>query len=161
MARSLSIFFWDGVRLRGLLTLAAIAALWIGSAQAADIWVEARRWGGSFIFIAGDINFGDEQKFAALHPPQPVYVRPSGPGGKVMPALAIADTIWERGYKTELMNNDDECASACTIIWLSGRQVIVQNSAILGFHSCASNGHDDMDFLAYELPPTVGRLLGF
>ena len=120
-----------------MFALAALAASWmVGSAQAADIWVENRQSGGSYIFISGQIVNGDEKRFAALHPASPVYVRPSGSGGATYVALEIADTIWDRGYNTLLQNVDGPCASACAFIWLSGRHVIVQNSARLYFHSC-------------------------
>lgn len=100
------------------------------------IYTQPRATGGTYIFIKGQIVPGDEQEFASLQPPEPVYVRPSGPGGNAATGLAIADIIWQRGYNTLLQNFDGECASACTWIWLSGHHAIVQNSAILLFHSC-------------------------
>ena len=63
-------------------------------------------------------------------------------------ALAIADLIHERHYNTVVQNNDTDgsgfrgCLSACTAIWLSGWHVMVQNSAILGFHSCYNRDED-------------------
>jgi hypothetical protein len=51
-----------------------------------------------------------------------------------------------RGYNTLVENYDGGCASACALIWLSGRQVFVQNSGVLLFHSCYDNvtRQDDM-----------------
>jgi len=78
--------------------LAAVAALLLAvsvssSAHAANIWTMPRRLGGSYIFIKGEIATGDDQTFAALNPPPPVFVRPSGPGGLVPPAASSSDQI--------------------------------------------------------------------
>jgi hypothetical protein len=129
--------------LASVLIAGFLASCW--PTHAANIYTVPRMWGGSYVFIVGEIISGDEITFARLNPPKPVYVRPIGPGGYVPTALAIADAIAGRGYNTIVQNNDGGCASACTIIWLSGRQVIVQNSGILRFHSRASNGEDDLD----------------
>jgi hypothetical protein len=132
-----------------LAIVAALAMLVTSTAHAANIYTRARPWGGSYIFIVGEIHPGDEIAFAHLDPPPPVYVRPIGPGGVVPTALAT-DLIHERHYNTVVQNNDTDgsgfrgCLSACTAIWLSGWHVLVQNSAILGFHSCYNrdeNGH--------------------
>jgi hypothetical protein len=129
-------------------TLLIAAVLCVASqTNAADIYTQNRTWGGTYIFIVGKIFPGDEHKFAALHPTPPVFVRPIGSGGYTTPALDIADMIWARGYKTLVENRDGGCASACVIIWLSGRQVFVQNSGILQFHSCwnSETQQDDME----------------
>ena len=118
------------------------------------IYTEARPWGGSYIFIKGEIVPGDDQTFESLHPPEPVFVRPIGPGGDVGAALGIADTIAQRGYSTLSVNADGLCGSACATIWLSGyaHHAIAQSSAVLGFHSCSKDGQDDMqcDFMIAE-----------
>lgn len=129
------------------LTLAAVAAslTLTPTAHAANIWAQPRPAGyGSYIFIFGQINYGDDQKFATLNPPSPNYVRPKGPDGNVDAAIKIADMIHDRGYSTLVANRDYDLngfhgsASACSIIWLSGSHVLVQNSAYRRFHSCAS-----------------------
>src|SRR5262245_41185130 len=117
-------------------TAIAVVLCFIGSASAANIYTQPRFWGGTYLFIVGTIRLRDERTFAAFNPAPPVFVRPIGPGGNTYAALAIADTIYARGYRTMVQNNDGGCASACAYIWLAGRQVLVQNSGILLFHSC-------------------------
>jgi hypothetical protein len=123
--------------------IAVIAALAIGgmadTAHAANIFSTPRPvGGGSYLYITGEIVPGDEQTFASLDPPAPVYVRPSGPGGNVRTALAIADTLVARGYRTMNARADGSCASSCAVIWLSGyaTHAIADNNSLLGFHSC-------------------------
>jgi len=80
------------------------------------ISTQPRPAGGTYMFIKGKIEPGEEQEFASLHPLEPVNVR-SGPGGNAATGLAIADIIWQRGYNALLQNFDGKCASACTWIW--------------------------------------------
>jgi hypothetical protein len=114
--------------------------------EAASIYSQSRFWGGTYLFVVGDILPGDERRFASFNPVPPVFVRPISLGGSVAPALAIADLIHARGYNTLVENNDGGCASACTIIWLSGRHVIIENSGLVAFHSCFNTvtQQDDM-----------------
>jgi hypothetical protein len=130
-----------------------------GRTLAADIYSEPRPRGGSYLFIEGRILPGDEQKFAGWNLTPPVYVRPSGPGGNVMTAFDIADTIQKRGYNTLLQNVDGVCASACVLIWLAGRHAIVQNNGILCFHRAydPQTGKSDIEFDRYA----AGKLMSY
>jgi hypothetical protein len=151
------------------LAAAAILLTLTSTAHAAYIYAQPRPWGGSYIFIVGKILPGDGEAFKSLNPPPPVWVRPIGPGGSVVAALAIADIIHERGYGTSVGNNDYDnngnrgCASACTIIWLSGYHVVTRNSSILLFHSCASpdlngyGGYSDDLRCDYEIASHLQR----
>ena len=122
--------------------LAVVAAMAMcgmaNAAHAANVFWTPRQWGGSYLYITGEIGPGDEQTFASLNPPAPVYVRPSGPGGSVSAALAIADILVARGYRTMNARADGSCASACALIWLSGyaTHAIADNNSLIGFHSC-------------------------
>ena len=135
----------------------AFASSIAAPANAANIYAQPRPngAGGTFIYIQGEINLGDEQTFASLNPVAPVYVVPSGPGGNVHAALAISDMIWQRGYNT-LIGNGYTCASACALIWASGysHHAITGTNALLRFHSCAIYDQDDLG-----CDVTIGRHL--
>ena len=114
--------------------LSVLMLLWLVSpAKAADIY-SYNNWGTTIIRIDGMIQPGDEKQFARLKYDNAV-VRLSGPGGAVGPAVEIGKMIWKRGYTTLVNRRDGGCASACTIIWLSGRKSAVQINATLAFHS--------------------------
>lgn len=53
------------------------------------------------------------------------------PGGRVSEALRIADIIKRRGLSTYVSNR---CLSACTLIFLSGRERLISADGKLGFH---------------------------
>jgi hypothetical protein len=121
-----------GCKLRALPVL---VFWWLASpAQAADIYAY-NYLGTTVIRIDGLIQPGDEQKFAKLNYAPPVTVRPSGPGGDVVTAIDIGKMIWKRGYTALVYRIDGGCASACTIIWLSGRKSAIQINSILEFHT--------------------------
>lgn len=111
----------------------ALLVLLVSPAQAADIYA-FNFLGTTVIRIVGTIQPGDEQKFARFNHPYAV-VRPSGPGGVIGPAVEIGKMIWKRGYTTLVNRQDGGCASACTIIWLSGRKSAIQINSILEFHT--------------------------
>lgn len=136
-------------RITGLAGLAALLATFVSSAHAANIFIQPRSQGGSYLYIVGDIVAGDEQRFAAFNPPPPVYVRPISLGGNPYVGMAIADMVWQRQYSTLSINKDvpyGGCASACTTIWLAGYHVIAEGNALLRFHSCfnAVTNQDDL-----------------
>jgi hypothetical protein len=136
------------IRIMQRAALAIAIVLAASSAHAANIWAKPRvvYGGGTVIFMTGEIELGDEQVFAGIadRAVPPVYVAPSGPGGNVKAALAIADMIALRGYNTAI-GNGYMCASACALIWSGGyaNHAIVHNNSRLYFHSCASEGEDD------------------
>ena len=115
---------------------AVIAALWLTTpAEAADIYT-TQLLGTTIIHIDGVIQFGDEKKFAPLNYNYAV-VRLASEGGNVYSAIEIGRMVWKRGYTT-LVTREDYCASACTLIWLSGRKSAIQVRSVLCFHE-ASN----------------------
>jgi hypothetical protein len=67
------------------------------------------------------------------HPPPPVYIHATGPGGSVAAALEIADTVHILKLTTWLAAGE-ECESACTFIWLAGKHSVIQRTARLCFH---------------------------
>jgi hypothetical protein len=72
----------------------------------------------------GDYGLGD---FMSTRPKAIVDL--SGPGGALLPALAIGTEIKNRGFSTRVI---DSCASACAYIWLAGRERILIGD--VGFH---------------------------
>jgi len=53
-----------------------VLAFTASSAHAANIYVTPHPSGGSYHCVTGDIDLGDEQTFAGLHPQYPAFVRP-------------------------------------------------------------------------------------
>jgi hypothetical protein len=56
------------------------------------------------------------------------------PGGYVAPAINIGRLIHERGWWTKA-NRNGICASACVLILLAGKHVLVQRRTIIGIHA--------------------------
>lgn len=116
-----------------LVMLAAFAA----SAEAAYIAPRPSMWGGMFIDLAGEIAPGDEQTFAAvaktMTDPAQTVVLLNSRGGDVVTALRIAMIVRDRGFTTRLIAKH-LCASACPIIWFSGRHAEIQIRSRLIFH---------------------------
>jgi ATP-dependent protease ClpP protease subunit len=92
---------------------------------------------GSTIFLSGDINYPiyrsflrtlDENKGAKT-------VTLSSPGGIIFAARAIANKITERKLNTKVEEN---CFSACTLIFLSGGTRQLEENGKLGFHLYAT-----------------------
>jgi hypothetical protein len=102
--------------------LAAIAAslLWMTSAQSAEI---IRHDG--IIVLKGVIEKGDDKKFAKITFAMPeAFVILNSPGGRINTALAISTLINNHNYTTAVRDGTI-CNSACTLIWLAGKQRIL------------------------------------
>jgi hypothetical protein len=114
---------------------AVIAAMWLTTpAEAADIYT-TQLLGTTIIHIDGVIQFSDEKKFAPLNYNYAV-VWLASEGGNVYSAIEIGRMVWKRGYTT-LVTREDYCASACTLIWLSGRKSAIQVRSALCFHEAS------------------------
>lgn len=118
---------------------ALVAAIIVGEpgvAQAAEISIDEMRWGIPAIWITGNIEAGDEQKFAAVAAThQASVVRLGSPGGNVEVAIAIGRMVRKLGLDTVVIRRSIGCLSACPLIWLSGRHAIVERNSYLGFHA--------------------------
>jgi ATP-dependent protease ClpP protease subunit len=92
------------------------------------------RAGGRSILLAGGINDGiAEQLDAALQvAPAVTTVVLSSNGGWVSEAESLANVIRKRGLNTYV---EGHCASACTIVFLAGKEREAAASAKIGFHS--------------------------
>lgn len=105
------------------------------SALGAELYNETLENGTEVIFLNGTISSGDEERFRELSVKyQNAIVVLNSSGGMLKPALEIGRQIRLRGYRTLVME-DDECASACALIWLAGTQRILSGDGKIGFHA--------------------------
>ncbi len=96
---------------------------------------------GHAILLSGVIQPGDETTFHALAATlQQAVVITTGPGGSVVPALAIGSETRARGWST-LVPEGASCASACSMIWLAGQTRMLAAGAQIGFHAMAMIQH--------------------
>jgi hypothetical protein len=128
-----------------MLRLLALAALLlpVGPATAADINLCRQ----ADICISGIINEDDVKHFAWLttNYPAGTIVWLDGPGGKADPMLDIGDIIHQRGFSTATSwanryGPDGYCASACALLFLTGRHAIIGRNSLLVFHQGSING---------------------
>lgn len=113
-----------------------VATLVAVPAQAGQVTIQDGRI--CAISIAGRIEDGDDLLFSSLASAYPhALVVLSGPGGKVVPALAIGREIRARGLRT-LVPAEAVCASACSLIWLAGTPRLLGTDARIGFHALST-----------------------
>ncbi len=106
------------------------------SASAALIRVEpATETFPAVISVEGEIAFGDERDFVnqALGLDSAIVVLAS-PGGNTFAAIEIGKAIRLKNFVT-LVDNNEECASACALIWLAGVVRFMGPEAQIGFHA--------------------------
>jgi hypothetical protein len=120
------------------IAIACITALAFGaSAKSAEITLSPRLFGGTLIHLSGQIYQGDEitfaNKIAAIGNRADTLVWLTSPGGDLVAALRIAEMVRDHGYST-MVNRYGGCASACPLIWFSGRHAIIQRESDLVFH---------------------------
>jgi GYF domain 2 len=103
---------------------------------------------GTELEFSGPITIGTAGDFARIldAAPQVKVLHLSSPGGLTGEADRIAQKVAKRGLITYV---SDECSSACTDIFLAGRERFVGTRAKLGFHR-ASYGNS-VSYRAYTL----------
>ena len=90
------------------------------------------------IAMTGVIQPGAYEAFhTVVSQANPNLVVVSGPGGDLGTALRIATEVRRRGFDTAIPQGE-YCASACAVIFLSGRTKYISRGAKLGLHA-ASN----------------------
>lgn len=105
------------------------------SALGAELYNETLENGTEVIFLNGPISSGDEERFRELSVKyKNAIVVLNSSGGMLKPALEIGRQIRLRGYRTLVME-DDQCASACALIWVAGTQRILSGDGKVGFHA--------------------------
>jgi hypothetical protein len=147
-------YFWgglaNGLSVLGMVQLAAGFAM-VGVPQLAGIYeilsgdsrVGPHQFhimaNGRTLEFSGGITFGVAQEFESfLNAAATVSaVRLDSIGGRILEAQKIADLIKSRNLTTFVVN---ECLSACTIIFLGGKERVLLPTARLGFHQPAFRG---------------------
>lgn len=113
----------------------------------------------SVLMVSGIIGPGAHRQFqAALWRAEPRLVVLDGPGGVLGEAILIAEEVRRRGLST-LVTANHSCASACAIVFLSGRTKYLGAGASVGLHS-ASYADGRADPQATELMATYLSQLG-
>ncbi|WP_404292852.1 hypothetical protein ACD578_10500 [Microvirga sp. RSM25] len=91
----------------------------------------------SMVFVKGPIRSGDADRFAGILEGLP---RPKAsivlisPGGLVKEALNMGVQIRQRNYATMVLP-DQECYSACALIWISANRRYISPRSKIGFHA--------------------------
>lgn len=117
------------------LLYSALAAAFISAMVASPA---AARETEAVIAMSGVIHPGAYEVFrTVVTQSRPNLVVVSGPGGDLGTALRIAREVRRRGFDTAIPQGE-YCASACAVIFLSGRTKYIAKGAKLGLHS-ASN----------------------
>jgi len=89
------------------------------------------------LLVSGIIGPGAHRQFqAALWRAEPKLVVLDGPGGVLGEAILIAEEVRRRGLST-LVTANRSCASACAIVFLSGRSKYMGAGASVGLHSAS------------------------
>lgn len=89
------------------------------------------------LLISGVIGPGSYDEFrAALMYSSPKLVVLDGPGGILGEALMIGEEVRRRNLST-LVGPNRSCASACAIVFLSGRVKYMASGAAVGLHSAS------------------------
>jgi hypothetical protein len=88
---------------------------------------------GTMLDFSGGISFGTAKEFETMLKAMDNVrtVRINSNGGRIAEAQKISDLIRARGLSTYVTH---QCASACTIVFLGGKQRYLQATARLGFH---------------------------
>ncbi len=90
---------------------------------------------GNIVVVDGPIEKGDSDKLEALVSKQKVRrLLLRSPGGLVIEALQIARTVRKLKITTVVDFNND-CASACALIWLAGSRLELSELARVGMHA--------------------------
>lgn len=110
------------------------------------------------IFLLGEVT---ERSRAEMLPLLRAYrgatVVLEGPGGLLLPGLAIGREIRATGART-LVLDGASCASACGLIWLAGAERDLGDTARIGFHS-ASEQRGGRPFVSPSGNALVGAYL--
>ena len=88
---------------------------------------------GTMLDFSGGISFGTAKEFETMLKAMDNVrtVRLNSNGGRIAEAQKISDLIKARGLSTYVTH---QCASACTIMFLGGKQRHLHANARLGFH---------------------------
>ena len=105
--------------------------------------------GPTALLVTGVIGPGSYDEFrSALERATPELVVIEGPGGVLGEALMIGEEV-RRRHLTTLVGPHRSCASACAVVFLSGRTKYVGAGATIGLHSASfADGRADPEATA-------------
>lgn len=105
--------------------------------------------GPTALLVSGMIGPGSYEEFhAALMRASPELVVLDGPGGVLGEALLIGQEI-RRRHLTTVVGPHRSCASACAVVFLSGRTKLLGSGASIGLHSASyADGRADPEATA-------------
>jgi hypothetical protein len=116
--------------------LAALVALSLVSsaANAAEIWADKPPGKRLIVFVKGDIERGDQDKFAKVTAKLPpgTIVALGSIGGALADGLNMGITIRNKRFNTIVVKT---CQSVCALMWLAGVERAVFADGSIGFHS--------------------------
>lgn len=122
----------------GLISLAFTAASPI-SANAAYIYANNPADGSCAFAFHGDIEVGDDNIFEVLlQDCTSGGVLFKSRGGNLLAGLRIGDMIRTAGLDTAV-SYDAQCASACALAWLGGKERMMFPTSLVGFHAAYSS----------------------
>lgn len=98
----------------------------------------------STLQLTGPIVFGVTRRVRDMLEAYPsiTTVRLTSPGGRVVEARAMSELITRRGLTTLAAGN---CASACTVLFMAGRERLVESATTVGFHRYHSPDPEQAD----------------
>jgi hypothetical protein len=93
--------------------------------------------------FAGGITFGVAKEMESLQNAMEgvTIVRLNSIGGRIREAQQMSDLIKARGLSTYVIK---DCLSACTIVFLGGKERLLTQTGRLGFHQPAFRGMTDL-----------------
>jgi hypothetical protein len=99
---------------------------------------------GTMLDFSGGISFGTAKEFETMLDAMDNVstVRINSIGGRIAEAQKISNMIRARGLSTYVTS---ECVSACTIVFLGGKQRFLYANAKLGFHQSYFPGQTESD----------------
>ena len=94
---------------------------------------------GKTFALTGRLGAGSYDRFRkSIARLKPDLIVLDGPGGKLLEAILIGREIRKRGLATAIGQNKT-CASACALIYLSGRKKYAGRGAAIGLHSASDD----------------------
>lgn len=115
--------------------------------------------GGRSLVLQGTLGAGSASvvRQALRDAPWVTRVRLASGGGRLFEARAIAHEIRQRGLSAHA---DGDCASACTVLLLAGRERSAAAGARIGFHRPQFAGVDDERWVDAQVLMAVYRAAG-
>jgi hypothetical protein len=137
-----------------LILVVLTAFLYCLSAQARDVGKSPTKMTeaasgldhGKIFVLKGRLGPGSYDRFRiSVTRVKPDLIVLDGPGGRLLEAILIGREIRRRGMATAIRKNKT-CASACAVVYLSGRKKYAGQGAAIGLHSASDGqGHRDSD----------------